>query len=232
MIISGLQKTTVIDYPNKVAAVIFTRGCNFRCPFCHNPELVNPEKYIPEIPEEKILNFLKKRQGVLDAIVITGGEPLIYNDIEEFIKKARDLGYLIKLDSNGTNPELLEELLDKKLVDYVAMDIKNILEKYSETTGTKVNTDDIEKSIKIIINKAPDYEFRSTILPKLHTQEDIKKMGELVKGAKKYYLQNFRPEQTLDPAYNEEKPFTEEDLKKFQGILRDYVDKCEIRGII
>ena len=232
MIISGLQKTTVIDYPNKVAAVIFTRGCNFRCPFCHNPELVNPEKYIPEIPEEKILNFLKKRQGVLDAIVITGGEPLIYNDIEEFIKKARDLGYLIKLDSNGTNPELLEELLDKKLVDYVAMDIKNSLEKYSETTGTKVNTDDIEKSIKIIINKAPDYEFRSTILPKLHTQEDIKKMGELVKGAKKYYLQNFRPEQTLDPAYNEEKPFTEEDLKKFQGILRDYVDKCEIRGII
>ncbi|MFH1536504.1 MAG: anaerobic ribonucleoside-triphosphate reductase activating protein [Patescibacteria group bacterium] len=232
MIISGLQKTTLIDYPEKIAAVIFTRGCNFKCPFCHNPELVNPEKFFPEIKEQEILDFLEKRKKVLDAVVITGGEPLIYNDIEDFIIKVRSLGYLIKLDTNGTNPELLEELLDKKLIDYVATDIKNCLEKYNITTNTDVNLDNIKKSINIIMEKAPDYEFRTTVMPKLFELSDFKEIGELIKGARKYYIQQFRPLKTLDPAFEKEKSFTALELKEIQKVMLKYVDKCEIRGIM
>ncbi|MBU0671034.1 anaerobic ribonucleoside-triphosphate reductase activating protein [Patescibacteria group bacterium] len=232
MIISGLQKTTLIDYPDKIAAVVFTRGCNFKCPFCHNPELVNPDKYYPEMPEQEILDYLEKRKNVLDGVVITGGEPLIYSDIENFIRKVKAMGYKIKLDSNGTNPKLLEDLIDKKLVDFVAMDIKNYLDKYDETTGVKVNKDNIKKSIDIIMKKAPDYEFRTTVLPRLHKKEDFKKMGELIKGAKQYYIQGFRPIKTLDPEYAKEDSYTEKELEEFKEIMAGYVDKCEIRGII
>ncbi|MFH1781360.1 MAG: anaerobic ribonucleoside-triphosphate reductase activating protein [Patescibacteria group bacterium] len=232
MIISGLQKTTLIDYPDKIAAVVFTRGCNFKCPFCYNPELVNPDKYYPEMPEQEILDYLEKRKNVLDGVVITGGEPLIYSDIENFIRKVKAMGYKIKLDSNGTNPKLLEDLIDKKLVDFVAMDIKNYLDKYDETTGVKVNKDNIKKSIDIIMKKAPDYEFRTTVLPRLHKKEDFKKMGELIKGAKQYYIQGFRPIKTLDPEYAKEDSYTEKELEEFKEIMAGYVDKCEIRGII
>ena len=175
---------------------------------------------------------MKKRKKVLDAVVITGGEPLIYNDIEDFIRKIKDLGYLVKLDTNGTNSELLEELLDKELVDYVATDIKNCLDKYNITTNTEVNLDNIKKSINIIMKKAPDYEFRTTVMPKLFNMEDFKKIGKLIKGARKYYIQQFRPLKTLDPAFEKEKSFTTQELEEIQKVMLKYVDKCEIRGIM
>lgn len=232
MVISGLQKTTVIDYPGKVAAIVFTRGCNFRCPFCHNPELVIPEQYREEVPEREILGFLEKRRGVLDALVITGGEPLLHADIGDFIKKVRGMGYAVKLDTNGTNPDLLEELLDRKLVDYVATDVKNAPEKYEETVNARVNIDDVKKSIKIIMAKAPDYEFRTTVLPRLHKEEDFRAMGEMILGAKRYYIQNFRPRQTLDPSFEKESSYTAKELAVFKKIMEPYVENCEIRGII
>ncbi|MFH0818859.1 MAG: anaerobic ribonucleoside-triphosphate reductase activating protein [Patescibacteria group bacterium] len=231
MIISGLQKTSLIDYPDKIAAIVFTRGCNFRCGFCHNPELVDPSKYYPEISEDEIIEFLKKRKNVLEAVVITGGEPLIYNDIENFIRKVKDIDYLLKLDTNGTNPDLLQDLINKKLIDYIAMDIKNSLEKYALTVNTEVDINNITKSIQIIMLSRLDYEFRSTIMPRLFDKQSFYKIGELIKGAKNYYLQQFRARKTLDPSFADEFSFGDEEIKEFQEIMQKYVDKCEIRGI-
>lgn len=231
MIISGLQKTTLIDYPGKMAAIIFTRGCNFRCHYCHNPGLVDPEKYYPEIPESEILDFLEKRRGVLEGVVITGGEPLIHRDIEKFLRKVKNLDYAIKLDTNGTNPELLQDLIDKKLVDYLAMDIKHHLDRYGEVIDIEHDRKNIDRSIKIIMNSGLEYEFRTTILPKFFQLEDFHKIGALIKGAKKYYLQQFRPLMTLDVKFYEEPTFTAIELEAFKKILDTYVDKCEIRGV-
>lgn len=232
MIISGLQKTTLIDYPGKIAAIVFTRGCNFRCAYCHNPELVDAEKYYPEISEQEIMDFLDKRRGVLEGIVITGGEPLIHSDIKSFITKAKNLDYAVKLDTNGMNPELLQELIDEKLIDYIAMDIKHHLEKYSEVTPTDPNISKIQKSINIIMNSGLDYEFRTTVLPKLFNKQDFEEIGQLIKGAKIYYLQQFRPLKTLDQSYEKEKSFSDIELQAFKKILENYIDKCEIRGIM
>ncbi|MFA6027851.1 MAG: anaerobic ribonucleoside-triphosphate reductase activating protein [Patescibacteria group bacterium] len=232
MIISGLQKTTLIDYPDKIAAIVFTRGCNFRCGYCHNPELVNPEIFYPEIKEDEIISFLEKRRKVLDGVVITGGEPLIHSDIEKFIRKVKALGYAVKLDTNGTNPQLLKDLIDKKLIDYIAMDIKHSLDKYHHVTPTSPPIKDIKKSIKIIMTSGLPYEFRTTVLPRHFKKEDFINIGELIKGARIYYLQQFRPIKTLDKTYAEEGSFTEEELSEFKKFLTDYVDKCEIRGII
>lgn len=231
MIIAGLQKTTLIDYPGKMAAIIFTRGCNFRCHYCHNPGLVDPEKYYPEIPESEILDFLEKRRNVLEGVVITGGEPLIQGDIEKFLRKVKNLGYAVKLDTNGTNPELLQKLIKKKLVDYLAMDIKHHLDRYGEVIDTKHDIENINKSIQLIMKSGLDYEFRTTILPKFFQLEDFHKIGALLKGAKNYYLQQFRPLVTLNVKFYEEPTFTSLELAAFKKILDAYVDKCEIRGV-
>jgi pyruvate formate lyase activating enzyme len=231
MIIAGLQKTTLIDYPGKMAAIIFTRGCNFRCHYCHNPGLVDPEKYYPEIPEKEILDFLEKRRSVLDGVVITGGEPLIYQDIGKFLKKIKDLGYAVKLDTNGTNPELLQKLIKADLVDYIAMDIKHHLDRYGEVIDSRHDLANIEKSVKMIMNSGLDYEFRTTVLPKFFQLEDFHKVGDLIKGAKKYYLQQFRPIMTLNVEFYKEPTFAAIELEAFKKILEAYVDKCEIRGV-
>ncbi len=230
MIISGLQKTSFIDYPEKTSAIIFTRGCNFRCRYCHNPELVDPDKYFPEIAESEILSFLRKRKGILDGVVITGGEPTIYADLPEFIDKIRSLGYTIKLDTNGTNFKMLEKLVKEEKVDYVAMDIKHHLEKYSDITG--MYNDDIKKSIEFLLANNVPYEFRSTILPKFFTKKDFHNIGNLIKGAKKYYLQQFRPQRTLDLSLADERSFTLAELKAIKEIMDKYVEDCQIRGII
>lgn len=232
MIIAGLQKTTLIDYPGKIAAIVFTRGCDFRCAYCHNPELVNPEIFYPEIKEEVIIDFLEKRRHVLEGVVITGGEPLIHSDIAAFIKKLKAMDYAVKLDTNGTNPKLLKELIDKKLIDYIAMDIKHSLDKYHYITPSSPPIEAINKSIKIIMNSGLPYEFRTTVLPRHFKKEDFQNIGTLIRGARIYYLQQFRPIKTLNSEYQEESSFSELELGFFKKIMEDYVDKCEIRGII
>lgn len=191
MIIRGLQKTTLLDFPEKLACTVFTGGCNFRCPFCHNASLVLNSGAIEEIPEDEFFSYLSRRKGVLDGVCITGGEPLLNSDIFEFIKKIRSYGLLVKLDTNGSMPDGLEALLDAGLVDYVAMDIKNAPTKYALTAGVEEYPAEIERSIDIIIKKAPEYEFRTTVVRELHEKEDIIKIANRIKNAKKYFLQSY-----------------------------------------
>lgn len=191
MNIKGLQKTTLLDFPEKLACTVFTGGCNFRCPFCHNASLVLNSAEIENISEEDFFSYLAKRKGVLDGVCITGGEPLLNSDIAEFIRKIRSFGLLIKLDTNGSFPNKLEALLDEGLIDYVAMDIKNSTSKYALTAGVNNYLQKIEKSIDLIIEKAPDYEFRTTVVRELHTSQDIVEIANRIKSAKKYFLQSY-----------------------------------------
>ena len=191
MNIKGLQKTTLLDYPEKLACTVFTGGCNFRCPFCHNASLVLNAGAVEEISSDDFFSYLSKRKGVLDGVCITGGEPLLNDDLFDFIQKIRSFGLLIKLDTNGSFPDKLEALLDSGLIDYVAMDIKNSKPKYALTSGTKEFPSEIERSIDIIMAKAPDYEFRTTVVRELHTLQDIAEIAERIKNAKKYFLQAY-----------------------------------------
>ena len=193
MIIKGLQKTTLLDYPEKLACTIFTAGCNFRCPFCHNASLVLRAGEVDEIPMEQLFSYLDKRGGLLDGVCITGGEPLLNPDIEELIVKIRSYGLLVKLDTNGAFPERLETLLDKGLIDYVAMDVKNSDEKYGMTVGLGDSFDVslIDRSIDTIMKKAPDYEFRTTVVRELHEREDLISIANKLKNAKRYFLQKY-----------------------------------------
>lgn len=191
MIIKGLQKTTLLDFPGKVACTVFTAGCNFRCPFCHNASLVTRAGEVDEISEESFFAYITKRKGILDGVCITGGEPLLSNGIEDFIRKIKQTGLLVKLDTNGAYPEKLKTLLDEGLVDYVAMDIKNSRQKYAQTIGLKEFPSKIEESIKLIMEKAPDYEFRTTVVRELHTTQDIVDITNWIKGAKRYFLQSY-----------------------------------------
>ena len=239
MIIGGLEKMTLIDYPGQVAAIVFTKGCNFRCHFCYNPLLVWPDKETDEkkyektystISEDEFFLFLRNRQGKLDGVVITGGEPTLHHDLSEFIKKIRDLGYKIKLDTNGTNPEVLAKLLEEKLLDYIAMDFKASLDKYEKVVGVKINCQNLEKSVKIIINSGLPYEFRTTVVPGLHEIFDFESMGAVLKGAKAWYLQKFKSDTPLvDRSLEEKKPFSDQDMQKIADIGKKYVKICEVR---
>lgn len=191
MNIKGLQKTTLLDFPEKLACTVFTGGCNFRCPFCHNASLVLNTDSVESISEEEFFKYISKRSGMLDGVCITGGEPMLCSDLEVFIKKIRSYGLLIKLDTNGSFPEKLNHLLDEGLIDYVAMDIKNSGSKYAMTAGVKEFPQNIEKSMDIIMQKAPDYEFRTTVVRELHSPQDIVEIAERIKGAKKYFLQSY-----------------------------------------
>ena len=192
MKISGFQKLTLLDFPGKTAATIFTGGCNFRCPFCHNAFLVTDLSMAEDFSEEEVLSYLKKRQGILDGVCITGGEPLLQKDIGDFMAKVKALGLAIKLDTNGTFPEKLRELVEKGLVDYVAMDIKSSKERYGEAVGIKdFDTKAIEESVSFLLSGKVDYEFRTTVVRELHGIEDIEKIGEWICGAPRYFLQNF-----------------------------------------
>ncbi|MDO9509781.1 MAG: anaerobic ribonucleoside-triphosphate reductase activating protein [Candidatus Magasanikbacteria bacterium] len=226
MKIGGLQKFSMIDYPDKVACIVFTQGCNFRCSYCHNPELVEPKLFVEPITEEYFFDFLKERLGKLDAVVITGGEPTLQYDLIEFIKKIRDLGFLIKLDSNGTNPEMLKEIIDQKLVSYIAMDIKAPLNKYEKITGIAIDKEKIKKSIYWIMNSGIDYEFRTTLVKNLLSLEDLMEIGEEIKGAKKYYLQKFIPTKTIKEEMMKEESFSDGDIEKAKIQLKDLVAQC------
>jgi len=231
MKIGGLQKLTLVDYPGKVAATVFLIGCNFQCGFCHNPELVDPNeiKKHSQISEKEFFDFLQQKEGLIEGICITGGEPTIHPDLIDFIRKIKNMGFLIKLDTNGSNPEILQKLIDARLVDFIAMDIKSSQENYEKTTRVKIDLNQIKKSIKIIKDSGIDYEFRTTVVPELVDEEDIKKIGQWLKGAKKISLQQFHKEKTLDKDFRNIEPYSEEELKKFAGILKDYAREIEIR---
>ncbi len=231
MQIGGLQKVTLIDYPGRIAATIFLTGCNFRCPFCYSSELVLPEKIKkqPRISEKDFFKFLKERKKLIDGVVVCGGEPAISKGLISLIKKIKKEGFLVKLDTNGSEPKILEELIDKKLIDYVAMDIKGPKEKYGEFSGQKVNVRKIQKSIDILKKGKIDYEFRSTIVPTLHKKGDVIEMAKWIRGAKRYYLQNFRPEKTIDPKFEKIKPYPQEFLLEIQKAISPFFEICQVR---
>ena len=192
MAIVGIDKLSLLDYEDKVSVVLFSQACNMRCPFCHNGAAILGASKEDELDFNEILEFLKTRKGLIDAVVFTGGEPTMEPDLKVKIKAVRDLGFLIKLDTNGTNPEIVESLLDEGLIDYVAMDIKNCPNLYAETCGLKfINVENIKKSISIIMAKAPDYEFRTTLVKEFHERMDYEAFLNLIKGAKKLFLQQF-----------------------------------------
>lgn len=190
MIIGGFEKITLLNYPDTVACIIFTKGCNLNCPFCHNSSLINNNRS-KTIDDEYIFSYLEKRKNVLDGVCISGGEPLIQKDIINFIDKIKSLGYKIKIDTNGSRPDVLEKLLDKNLIDYVAMDIKGTFDKYNVISGTRVDINKIKESIQILEKSNIDYEFRTTIIKEYHSIDDIKEICKLFKNSTKYYIQNF-----------------------------------------
>ncbi|PIR89765.1 anaerobic ribonucleoside-triphosphate reductase activating protein [bacterium (Candidatus Gribaldobacteria) CG07_land_8_20_14_0_80_33_18] len=238
MKIGGLQKTTLIDYPGKVACTVFLIGCNFRCPWCYSPELVLPEKIKnqPRISEKEFFEFLESRQGLLDGCVLCGGEPTIHKNLPDFIKKIKKLGYSVKLDTNGSNPALLKKLIDKKLIDYVAMDIKQTQnskfksQKYDKATGVKTDLNKIKKSVEILKNSNIDFEFRTTVALGINTKEDIIEIAKWIGGPKvKYYLQNFLPQKTLDAKFEKIKPYSFEYLKEIQREVAPFFKICQLR---
>jgi len=231
MILGGLQKLTLIDFPDKLACTVFMAGCNFRCPWCYSSELVSPEKIKkqPQIPEKDFFHFLKLRQGLLDGVVICGGEPCLNKELLNFVRKIKKLGYAVKIDTNGSNPNVLKDLIEKKLIDYVAMDIKAPKEKYQKVVAQKINIKNIEKSILLLLENKVDYEFRTTVVPGLLEKKDIIKIADWINGAKKYYLQNFRPEKTLNPAFTKIKPYSQEDFLEIQKAVLPFFEICQVR---
>lgn len=259
MIIKGLQKTTLLDYPGHVAATIFLGGCNFRCPFCHNMDIVINKNDHDSIDEEEIISFLKKRSGVLEGVCVTGGEPTLYKDLPLFLEKIKRLGYLIKLDTNGTNPDMVKKLTKDKLIDYVAMDIKASYDNYLKVSGVlesikskksgientltedEINKgesslkiennliDKIKESVEFLKSGAISHEFRTTIVAQYHDITEIKKIGEILKDEENYYLQSYKEsEYVTDKTLM---PVSENELKQFVEILKDYVKNPQIRGL-
>lgn len=224
-----LKKFTLIDFPGRVACIGFTLGCNFRCPYCHNPDLVLPECFGPTIPEDEVFSFLEKRKNKLEGVVITGGEPTIQGDLEAFIRRIKDFGFLVKLDTNGENPDVIRSLLDKRLIDYIAMDVKAPIEKYEELTRSKVHVEKLIESIKLIMSSQVDYEFRTTVVKEMLSNDDILRIGSLIRGAKRYCLQKFSPKRTLDPSYKGKSTYSEEEFRSLAIELKNYVEECIIR---
>lgn len=230
MYINGFQKLTILDYPGKVACIVFTPGCNFRCPFCHNASLVTHIDKETYVEVDEVLAYLKKRQGLLDGVVITGGEPLLQEGIEEFIAEIKSLGYSVKLDTNGSFPEKLISIVEKGLVDYVAMDIKNSKEKYGMTIGLKdFDIAPMEKSVDFLLQGKVDYEFRTTVVKDFHTIDDIQDIVVWLKGAHKYFLQNFVDSGDLITDGLE--PVSALLLKEMKEKATEFIPSVEIRGI-
>lgn len=230
MKICGFQKTTLLDFPGHVAATVFTGGCNFRCPFCHNAGLVLDPEEQPAIPEEEVLAHLRKRRGMLEGVCITGGEPTLQPDLAGFIAKLKELGYLVKLDTNGYRPRVLQELIEAKLVDYVAMDVKASVENYPAACGcARMDVSRIEESIAILKSDRVPYEFRTTVVDGIHTVEEFDSIGRLLEGSSAYYLQGFEESENVMCAGF--RAFPAETMKEMAEIAGKYVDKVEIRGV-
>ncbi len=231
MLLSGLQKLTLLDYPGKVACTVFTGGCNFRCPFCHNAPLVLPERLAQDTTEQEVLDFLRKRRGVLDGVAVTGGEPLLHKDIGAFLEKVKELGFMIKLDTNGSFPDRLIELAEAGLVDRVAMDVKNAPALYAQTVGLdRLDMAAIEKSRDFLLSGKIDYEFRTTVVKGLHTRESIEQAAQWIAGAREYYLQQFKD--SGDVLHIEGlSAFSEEEMRALREAAAKYVPSVELRGL-
>jgi pyruvate formate lyase activating enzyme len=232
MIFGGIQKTSLIDYPGKVGCVLFTSGCNFTCPYCHNPELAqNRTDLLSTMTEQEVLDFLKSRQGLLEGVVITGGEPTLHKDLGAFLKKVKELGFPVKLDTNGSRPEALNGLIKDSLVDYIAMDIKTDPLRYSPDIHPKGLTEDLTTCIGAILSSGLPHEFRTTCLAPYVDAEIVARIAGLIEGADLYVLQPFKNGRVLDPDFIQEKtsPCSEEDLESFRSIAAPFVKKCIVR---
>ncbi len=231
MKIGGFQPQSLIEYPGKVSSVVFLSGCNFRCPFCHNFDLVLPDKIkkMKGGDERRILSRLKGDK-LLDAVCVTGGEPTLQEDLPDFLKKVKGMGLSVALETNGSRPEAIEELIKRKLIDRVMMDIKSCREEYDKASGVDVDMEKIQKSIDMI-REMKDYEFRMTVVPKLHDKDVLIKIGEWLKGSKTFVLQQFKPDKTLDKSFQCVKPYTEEKLKQFKKELKPYFGRVSVRNV-
>lgn len=228
MNIGGFQRFSMIDYPGKISAVIFVRGCNFRCPYCHNSQLVRGGSE-DDIGFETVMDFLKTRKGKLQGVVITGGEPTLVPDLEKIALQIRDMGYSVKLDTNGSRPDILSKLISSGALDYIAMDIKAPLQRYREVTLSKVDIADIKRSIQLIQRSSVAYEFRTTTVGSLITTKDVRKIAQLLTGSERYVIQNFVPRNTLDPEYLNKKGWSKKKLKTIQMELKEYFGECIVR---
>lgn len=228
MKISGLQKLTLLDFPAKMACTVFTYGCNFRCGFCHNALLVTQENS-DSISEDEFFAFLKKRQGILEGVCISGGEPTLHSELKEFIIKIKAMGYSVKLDTNGSRPDILKELIDEKLIDYVAMDIKNSIEKYSMTCGCETDVSLIKESVSIIINSGIDHEFRTTAVREYHTAEDFEAIALWLEGQSKYFLQHFEDSGNL--ISDNLSPLSKEEMATLADNIRNKLPNVALRGV-
>lgn len=230
MEIHGFQKLTLLDYPEKVAATVFTAGCNLRCPFCHNALLVTRINLADRLDKGEVLAYLKKRKAVLDGVCVTGGEPLLNDDVFDFLKQLKDLGYAVKLDTNGTFPERLRRAVFGGLIDTVAMDIKNSKERYAETVGVKdFDIAPVEESVEFLKSGAVDFEFRTTVVKELHTEEDMEKIGRWIAGAPRYYLQCFKDSgELISEGFSSP---SIEFMENLQKIAMKYIEKVELRGV-
>ena len=227
--IKGLQTLTLLDYPGKVACTVFTGGCNFRCPFCHNGGIVLNPGAEPSIPEEKVFDLLKKRRGVLEGVCITGGEPTLWKGLWDFAKEIKAMGYSVKLDTNGTNPELMHKLILAGVVDYVAMDVKNSPDKYAETIGVKgFNLQPVKDSVRLLMQGTAGYEFRTTVVKGMHTPQDIVEIGKWIQGAQKYFIQPYRDSDLVIDRSCER--HSDEELGALLAAAREYVPAAELRG--
>mgnify|MGYP000958032049 CR=1 FL=1 len=230
MKICGLQKLTLLDYPGKTACTVFIGGCNFQCPYCHNSELISSGPYQAEFSYEQIMQFLNKRKNILDGVCITGGEPLLYSEIEDLIRDMKGLGYVVKLDTNGSFPARLKHLAGKGLIDYVAMDIKNAPARYAETAGvSSVDLLRIQESVDFLLSGQIPYEFRTTVIREFHTKQDFIEIGKWIQGAEKYFLQGFiDSEYVLRPGLHS---YSKQEMSEFAELLRSWIPNTEIRGI-
>ena len=227
--IKGLQTLTLLDYPGKVACTVFTGGCNFRCPFCHNGGIVLNPGAEPSIPEEKVFDLLKKRRGVLEGVCITGCEPTLWKGLWDFAREIKAMGYSVKLDTNGTNPEIMHKLILAGVVDYVAMDIKNCPDKYAETIGVKgFNIQPVKDSVRLLMQGTAGYEFRTTVVKGMHTPQDIVEIGKWIQGADKYFIQPYRDSDLVIDRSCER--HSDEELQALLAAAREYVPTAELRG--
>lgn len=232
MLILGLNKTTLLDYPERVAATVFLGGCNFRCPYCHNGDLVLNYSSMPAYTQEDIITFLSKRKNVLEGVCISGGEPALNADLPDFLRKIKGLGYSIKLDTNGSNPDMLRLLISERLIDYCAMDIKNSPDKYFDTVGLPISIDKIMSSVDLLLSNGDSsflYEFRTTIVKELHTENDIVLMSKWLTGARAYFLQSYvESDGVISKGFH---PHSEETIYAFAALCRKYVPNTQVRGI-
>jgi pyruvate formate lyase activating enzyme len=227
MRLGGLQACSLIDYPGHISAVVFTIGCNFRCPYCHNPELV--EETADELLVEDFFALLRKRQGKLDGVTVTGGEPTMHEDLPEFVASIKELGFKVKLDSNGTNPTMLRKMIDAGHIDYLAMDIKSPLANYSQTVGRPVPVDNIAESIELLKTCGVPYEFRTTVIKSMLAPEDFHQIGKEIQGARQYFLQKFEPTKILNPQFRKKVTYSDEEFGEIAKIMEQYVTTCGIR---